>query len=148
MAPERKSSAEPWWSKGVRFECQGSGRCCVSRGKYGFVYLNLPDRKRMAKALGLSTAEFTRKHCDKSDGWVYLKGPAKDCQFLEGTRCGVYEGRPMQCRTWPFWPENMTPKGWSVEVASYCPGVGKGPVVPAETIRAELELHHEWEKID
>ena len=33
---------------GIKFECQGSGNCCVSRGSYGFVYLSLTDLKRFS----------------------------------------------------------------------------------------------------
>ena len=29
----------------------------------------------------------------------------------------------MQCRTWPFWPENMSSKAWT-SIAAFCPGVG------------------------
>lgn len=31
------------------------------------------------------------------------------CVFLEGTRCGVWGARPVQCATYPFWPELMHP---------------------------------------
>ena len=41
--------------KGIRFECQGSGNCCVSRGSYGFVYLSKKDIKRLS--IGLKTTE-------------------------------------------------------------------------------------------
>ena len=34
--------------KGIRFECQGSGNCCVSRGTYGFVYLSKKDIKKLS----------------------------------------------------------------------------------------------------
>jgi Fe-S-cluster containining protein len=128
-----------FWAEGIRFECQGTGRCCMSRGAYGFVYLTLADRRRMAKVLGLSTAAFTREYCDKTEGYFHLKNPDRDCRFLEGKRCGVYEGRPAQCRTWPFWPENMSAKAWAKDVATFCPGVGKGRLVPAEEIRELLK---------
>jgi hypothetical protein len=119
-----------WWRDGVRFSCQGSGRCCVSRGAYGHVYLTLEDRRRLAAALGLPTREFTRRHCAKTDGLFHLNDPGPDCRFLEDRRCGVYEARPTQCRTWPFWPESMNPRAWTA-IAAYCPGVGKGRTVPA-----------------
>lgn len=130
---------EAWWHGGVRFACQGSGKCCVSRGAYGFVYLTLEDRRRLAKTLGLSTAQFTRRWCAKTDGYFHLKETrAPDCVFLEGgNRCGVYEGRPTQCRTWPFWPENMSARAWTA-IAAECPGVGKGKLVPRERIEAIL----------
>lgn len=124
-----------WWHDGVRFECQGSGRCCVSRGAYGYVYVTLEDRRRIAKLLGVSTSVFTRKYCEKEAGIWKLRDFTASCRFLEGNRCGIYEARPTQCRTWPFWPETMGAKAWSREVAAYCPGVGKGRVWG----RAEIE---------
>ena len=118
-----------WWSEGIRFECQGSARCCVSRGEYGYVYLTLEDRRRLAKHFGVSTREFTRRWCRKTDGLFHLDDRGrKECVFLEGTRSGVYDARPTQCRTWPFWPDLMGAKAWSREVAGFCPGVGKGPL--------------------
>ena len=48
--------------------------------------------------------------------------------FLKNKKCSVYEARPTQCRTWPFWPEVMNAKSWKTEVESFCPGVGKGPL--------------------
>ncbi len=134
-----------WWAGGVRFECQGSGQCCTSRGQYGFVYLTLQDRKRMAESLGLSLAEFSRKHCAKTDGYWHLKEEAgnPDCRFLVDKKCSVYEGRPTQCRTWPFWPEVMGAKAWAREVAAFCPGVGKGPRIAPETIAEQKR--EQWE---
>lgn len=133
------SGARKWWKDGIRFECQGSGRCCVSRGEFGFVYMNIDDRRRAARTLKMTASAFTRRYCTKTDGHVHLKdGPGPDCLFLEGTRCAIYEGRPTQCRTWPFWPEVMSPKAWKSEVAAYCPGVGKGRVWTEQEIDREL----------
>jgi len=125
-----------FWEKGLKFECQGSGKCCVSRGGYGFVYLSQADRRRLAKHLQIPTRQFTKTYCDKTDGWFHLKDVQGPCQFLRGKQCGVYEARPTQCRTWPFWPENMKPKVWAEDVAKFCPGIGKGPTrSPAEIKR-------------
>lgn len=126
-----------WWKEGVRFACQGSGRCCVSRGAYGWVYLTLVDRRRLAQALGMPTRQFTREYCAKTDGLFHLRDDGPDCRFLVDRRCSIYEARPTQCRTWPFWPENMSAKAWT-GIAAGCPGVGKGRVVPVEEIRRLL----------
>ncbi len=133
-----RNAATAWWSSGVRFECTGSGRCCVSRGEYGFVYLTRDDRRQLAAHLGLSPAAFRRLHCAKTDGYWHLadKPGETTCRFLDGTRCSVYEARPIQCRTWPFWPENMDARRWDEEVASFCPGVGRGRLWSAEEIAA------------
>lgn len=126
-----------WREEGVRFACQGSGRCCVSRGAYGWVYLTLVDRQRLAQALGIPTRQFTREYCAKTDGLFHLRDDGPDCRFLVDRRCSVYEARPTQCRTWPFWPENMSAKAWTA-IAAECPGVGKGRVVPVEEIHRLL----------
>lgn len=133
----------PWWEQGIRWECQGSGKCCVSRGTTGYVYLTLEDRRRLAGHLGLRTSTFTRTYCHRTHGWWHLRDTRGPCQFLEGTRCGVYQARPTQCRTWPFWPENMSPRGWDRNVADFCPGVGKGRVWSAVEIRTELARDQE-----
>jgi Fe-S-cluster containining protein len=124
---------------GIRFECQGSGRCCVSRGSYGYVYLSLADRKRMAATLGLRCNVFTRRYCEKKFGLFHLKSPEKDCHFLEDNKCTVYEGRPTQCRTWPFWPENLNARTWNFEVSNYCAGIGKGKLYSPEEILRIVE---------
>lgn len=137
-----------WWEEGLRFQCQGSGQCCVSHGEYGFVFVTLKDRQRMAKHLGLTTRQFTQKHCQKTQGVYHLtEEPDRPaCQFLKGKKCSIYEARPTQCRTWPFWPEVMNPKTWKKEVATFCPGVGKGPVRSAEEIREQLEEQKQSER--
>ena len=131
-----------WWSNGIRFECQESARCCVSRGEYGYVYLTLEDRRRLASHFGVPTREFTRRWCAKTDGLFHLlDAPGRgECIFLEGTRCGVYEGRPTQCRTWPFWPDMMSAKAWSKEVLGFCPGVGKGRLYTEREIESLLTI--------
>lgn len=96
----------------------------------------------MAASMKLPLREFSRIHCAKTDGYWHLKDheTSPDCRFLDGTKCGVYEGRPTQCRTWPFWPEVMGAKGWAREVAAFCPGVGKGPLLPPEKIAEQKRL--------
>jgi Fe-S-cluster containining protein len=130
----------PFWKDGIRFQCQSSGNCCTSHGEYGFVYMTVEDRERMAKVLGMTAAAFTKKHCMKTGGVYALKEDPKnpDCMFLKNKRCSVYEGRPTQCRTWPFWPEVMNAKAWKKEIASFCPGVDKGPIIPAEKIEIAM----------
>ena len=128
-----------WWKKGVQFECQGSGRCCVSRGEYGYVYLTLKDRRKLAGLFKLSTKEFTRQYCDKDSSGIWkISDFTSSCRFLKDKRCQVYEARPTQCRTWPFWPENMNAKTWNREITTFCPGVGKGRLYTKDEIQALL----------
>jgi Fe-S-cluster containining protein len=124
-----------FYKEGIRFECQGEGKCCVTHGRHSYVYLSFNDRRRLATHLGLTTAVFTARYTEKVDGQYQLKYADKDCPFLKNGACAVYEARPWQCRTWPFWPENMNREAWEREVAGFCPGVGKGRLYTAEEIK-------------
>jgi Fe-S-cluster containining protein len=92
------------YNDGIRFACQGCGKCCVSRGDHGYVYLSFKDRKRLAAHLKMTTTEFTSKYTAKVHGLYELMDTGEGCPLLLGIRCEVYNARPWQCRTWPFWP--------------------------------------------
>lgn len=62
-----------------------------------------------------------------------------DCILLDPqTRhCMVYEARPIQCRTWPFWDSNLeTPIDWE-QTCEVCPGAGSGKLYNFEQIEAQ-----------
>lgn len=124
MKPGRKPSKRA----GVRFECQRCGMCCHTRGEAGFVVLTDEDQRRLARHFGLSLSAFRRAYTARLGELVHLKEEAgrSACLLLEGGRCSVYLARPLQCRTWPFWPEHLEPGAFEREVASFCPGAGRG----------------------
>lgn len=131
---------ERFYKNGIRFECQGSGKCCITRSGYSFVYLSFNDRKRIAAHFGISTRQFTGQYAQKTDGLYHLKDPEGDCPFFSNNRCDIYESRPQQCRTWPFWPENMKKIVWENEIVPSCPGIGTGKLYTAEEIEDILEI--------
>lgn len=148
MIEQKSLTKKEWWHEGVRFQCQGSGKCCTSRGEYGYVFLSLKDRRKLAKFLKLTTSVFTKKYCTKLHGAFHLNEDPKepDCLFLKNKQCSVYEARPTQCRTWPFWPEVMNAKTWSREVLSFCPGIGKGRLYSSQEIQKSLAQQTQTEK--
>jgi Fe-S-cluster containining protein len=130
--------SEPFYADGLRFECQKSGRCCTNHGNNTYVFLTLEDRQKLAALLGERTSVFTRRRCIEIDGRYALRDVTADCVFLDQGTCSVYEARPTQCRTWPFWPENMQRRIWQQEIATFCPGVGKGRLYSRREIEALL----------
>ena len=38
---------------GIKFSCQSSGNCCVSRGEHGYVYLSKKDLKNLSSHFNL-----------------------------------------------------------------------------------------------
>ncbi len=129
-----------FYENGIKFKCQGSSNCCVSRGNYGYVYLSKRDLIKIAKYLNVSINLFKKKYCEYSDGYMYLKeiNINGNCQFLENKKCSIYTARPMQCRTWPFWKENMNTKNWNKELINFCPGIGKGKLISSSMIQKKI----------
>jgi Fe-S-cluster containining protein len=61
-----------------------------------------------------------------------------DCVFFDNQtrKCRVYEHRPRQCRTWPFWNSNLnTPDDWR-HTCKVCPGSGAGRLYQLEEIES------------
>ena len=129
------------FTNGIRFQCQRSGECCRSRGPYSYIYFSLKDRQRLAKHLNLPTLSITRRFMTKTDGLFHLKQPDNHCPFLTATGCTIYEARPTQCRTWPFWAENMKERVWKEEIEPFCKGIGKGRLYTPEEITALIRLN-------
>ena len=64
-----------------------------------------------------------------------------DCVFYDREAgCTIYDVRPRQCRTWPFWESNLvSPEAWQ-ETCEVCPGSGRGELIPAEEITRRLKV--------
>ena len=130
---------KPWYRGGLKFACSGCGDCCT--GAPGYVWVNTSEIETLAAAVALPVEEFQRRYVRtvgiRRSLVEYANG---DCAFFDGAsrRCGVYEARPRQCRTWPFWASNLvTPAAWQ-ETADRCPGCNRGRRVPLGKIIAQL----------
>ena len=68
------------------------------------------------------------------NGWTELDFSGGRCVMLDEKTnlCTVYESRPTQCRTFPFWPEMIRRGAWTAEAKRICEGVGNGRIVPKE----------------
>jgi len=130
----------PWYSEGLKFSCTGCGGCCS--GEPGYVWVNKDEIEALAAALNIKVGEFQRRFIRTVRGRKSLIEIANgDCVFLHGESrtCTVYEARPLQCRTWPFWQSNLaTPASWK-EAQERCPGCRRGRPVPLEKILAQME---------
>ncbi len=103
----------------------------------------------MAQRLNVDVPTFRQRYAHQIQGdWSLNEKMTKhgyDCVFLVRDKdgrgsCGIYEDRPKQCRTWPFWPDNLkSPRAWK-QAGSRCPGMtagntGQGRLYPIEEIR-------------
>ena len=55
----------------------------------------------------------------------------------------IYPVRPGQCRTWPFWSENLaSPNAWN-KTAQKCPGINRGKLYSYEQIQ-KIKRNKNW----
>ncbi len=115
---------DPWYKDGLRFKCTGCGKCCT--GSPGYVWVNEEEIHEMAEFLKISPEQFVQKYTRKVANRLALLEHARtyDCVFLkEGKICTLYTARPTQCRTYPWWPENLESKKAWEEESKRCEGI-------------------------
>lgn len=139
-----QSKDPPWYHEGLQFECTQCGGCCS--GEPGYVWVDPGEIEQLARHLDLSIDEFESRYVRKVGAHKSLTElPNGDCVFLhpETRGCTVYEARPIQCRTWPFWDSNLKNRRAWRETCEICPGSGKGRLYSFDEIeirRREKEV--------
>jgi len=118
----------------IRFECQkGCANCCKISD--GFVLIREKEVKEISKFLKISETEFLKEYTQIKKGILSLiDHDGKDCIFLKDEKCSVYPVRPIQCQTYPFWPQNLKALRRWYYVEEDCPGIGKGRTYTKEEI--------------
>ena len=104
--------SEPFfWEYGLGFKCICCPHCC--RHDPGYVFLPSRDPRVLAK------------HC-----------AIFDQSFVDAS--SVYTARPLQCRTYPFWPGILASEEDWIRKSRECPGIGIIPVHPKRRIASTL----------
>ncbi len=130
----------PWYRDGLRFECTQCGRCCT--GSAGYVWVTEEEIVRIADHLGMSVNQFGSRYLRRACGrYALLEAPRhQDCVFLANSRCTIYEVRPKQCRTFPFWQENLKSGANWHATANDCEGIrDDAPLIDCVEIRERME---------
>lgn len=136
---EVEAPPPPWFEDGLKFKCTGCGKCCT--GSPGYVFLSPTDVQRLSSHLNMEEADFMREKTRYVDGQYSLleKGDNYDCIFFEDKKCTVYEARPSQCRTFPWWLHHLRePKDWE-QAALRCEGINH----PDAPVVDSLHIQHE-----
>ena len=100
------------------------GRCCT--GESGYIYVTKDEIKAIAEVLNLDINELRVKYLFKK-GYKYSIEDLKyndsyECVFYdrESNGCKIYDARPSQCKTFPFWDYY---KSRVDELKEECPGI-------------------------
>lgn len=132
--PDRDFRDRPYFfDAGVRFTCTGCGACCTGAG--GRVWLEAVDVEALTAHLGMDREGFLAAFTREQDGRRCLVDhPDGSCVFLDHARCRVHGAKPRQCRTFPFWLDNLrNPEAWA-RTAKACEGIGQGRLYSREEI--------------
>ncbi len=150
VIPHDSEAKDPWYAGGLNFTCTQCGNCCT--GGPGFVWVSREEIVRLAEHLKLTAEEVVEQYCRKSNGRFSLterrtREGNYDCIFLKEQpaaapgaaprkACSIYPVRPLQCRTWPFWSENLRdPQTWA-RSSKRCHGMNTGRKFSLEQIEA------------
>lgn len=120
-----------WYAAGLCFECAGCGACCSGPGE-GYIWVTRPEIELIARHLKTTPGQLRQEYLRRVGlrTTIIEHETTKDCIFLRkiGGRkqCVIYPVRPSQCRTWPFWPDNLSgPNAWN-SAGLRCPGINRG----------------------
>ncbi len=120
-----------WYCGGLHFECVQCGNCCSGPGE-GYIWVARPEIELIANYLKMPVKQLRQRYLKRSGlrTTILEKKNSNDCVFLQKSNqqenCTIYPVRPNQCRTWPFWPENLAnPDSWN-KAAKKCGGINRG----------------------
>lgn len=100
------------------------GNCCI--GESGYIWISPDESLKIANFLGLEFSQFVDEYLIKVGFKFSIKEkPFKDgfaCMFFdeEKLQCKIYDLRPNQCKTFPFWEYFKT---HIKEAERECPGI-------------------------
>ncbi|MEA1891984.1 MAG: YkgJ family cysteine cluster protein [Campylobacterota bacterium] len=100
------------------------GRCCT--GDSGYIYVSKAEIENISKLLNLEVREFVQRYLFKKGYKYSIKeiehNSSYECVFYdrEANGCKIYEARPSQCISFPFWDYYKTRID---ELKEECPGI-------------------------
>jgi len=130
---------EKFYKDGLRFTCIRCGKCCTIVD--AIVDITETDINRIAGYLGLERTKFLKQYTHRDQKHRVLNDfPNGDCVFYDREKgCIIYDVRPGQCRTFPFWEQILFSKQvWDREALD-CPGMNQGKLYTAEEIEKILD---------
>lgn len=150
MSTRKNKTKTPWYAAGLHFDCNQCGNCCSGPDE-GYIWITKSEIKMLADYLKIPVKELQQKYLEKVGvrTTIVEQPVTKDCIFLQkiaGKKgCIIYPVRPNQCRTWPFWKDNLTsPDEWN-ETAQKCNGINKGKLYTLEEIEKILKQKKWWD---
>ena len=134
----------------LHFKCTGCGKCCTGCEDH-YIALSQTEAEKIRQHLDVSKQWFKRRYVmHLTRNTLTARMQKGRCTFLDKKgQCKIYRLRPVQCRTYPYWPEILeSKKAWNNE-AKHCEGINMGAIVPIKEIKRKLaqQLRSEEDEI-
>ncbi len=139
----KDSPPNPWYKNGIKFKCTQCGKCCT--GGPGYVWVSKEDCMQISKHLGIDIVVFYRNYLKKIGSKYSLKEHKNfDYIFLKDKKCSIYEVRPIQCKTFPWWPHFLESSDNFNDVKNHWEGINHidGDLVSFEKIQNSVNKHN------
>ncbi len=137
-----------WYVGGLHFECLHCSNCCSGPGE-GYIWITQPEVKFIADFLKITENKLRQEYLKRVNlrTTIIEHAVTKDCIFLKRIdgekKCLVYPVRPNQCRTWPFWTDNLSSPGAWNKATERCNGINRGRLYSFEEIE-KLKKQKQW----
>lgn len=143
LLPDEVISLKQIYEQGLRFTCTQCAHCC--KDEPGYVFLSEEEISAIAAHLSLSRLAFLQHYCRRvqmADIYMIslLERRNNDCVFLTEAGCRIYQARPLQCRSYPFWDSIVSSREYWDQEARDCPGMNQGELHSKEEIERWLAL--------
>lgn len=129
--------------KSFRFQCTECGHCCTGSSRTHYIEVRPEEKEAIRKYLGISDRWFQRRYLTPvTEDMEGLRIDAVgNCAFLDkDKRCRVYAVRPLQCKSYPFWPEIISSdRSWKKE-QKFCEGINRGQSISRRRVQQWLRL--------
>lgn len=131
---------------GLNFSCKKCGKCCGEQP--GYVYLSKNDLTALCEHFKMTANDFIDKYCrwvnyyNNSEALALKEKARYYCIFFQDG-CTVYKARPVQCRTYPFWPWIIESHGAWLKEKNECVGLDFGALHSKSEILYNRHLYME-----
>lgn len=110
------------------------------------MYFTPAEYREAEKVLGLTGQErqdFRKRFIHTTHKGLLVHNTNGRCMLLgDDNRCSIYSARPLQCRTYPFWPAFFEDKDEFEFLKDECEGIGRRGAKTYSILSLKRRINH------
>lgn len=105
------------------------------------LWVNRKEIKEISSFLGITENTFAKNYLRRVNGqFSLLEYGNGDCVMYDNG-CKIYDARPCQCRSFPFWTSNLENRSEWEKLKKTCPGVDNGKLRTLKDIEDNVRIY-------